>query len=221
MEAFYTDAHTHFRYPAQHNVRFVRNAYLHKNAGTLPYSVCCGLHPWKVTEQWTHHIELLKTLALLPNVAAIGECGLDYARQVSRELQQQAFEAHVQLANTVRKPLVLHIVQALHELPRFLRSARVTAVLHGYSGNEQQTNQLLHLNVMFSVGTRLLHKPEKLKNVVQHIPPHLLLLETDTQPAHFHELYLRTAQLLGMSEDALRMQVFSNFARTFFADEST
>ncbi|MGL5889126.1 MAG: TatD family hydrolase [Bacteroidia bacterium] len=214
-----TDAHTHFRYPQSGDVKFVRNAFLLKTAGRLPYTVCCGLHPWKVTENWETHIEHLKHLAVLPNVVAIGECGLDYARQVSRELQQQAFEAQIHIAHAVRKPLVLHIVKALYELPRFLKSAQVAAVLHGYSGNEKETQQLLHLNVLFSIGTRMLRQPEKLREILQTIPPEKLLFETDTRRNNLQQLYSTAAQIYKCEENVLRKQVFSNFAATFLTDE--
>ncbi|MCA6365117.1 MAG: TatD family hydrolase [Bacteroidetes bacterium] len=211
----YTDAHTHFRYRPPQQVKFVRNAFLLKSAGTLAYPVCCGLHPWLVEANWSKQIDLLAQLVKQPNVVAVGECGLDYAHGNDRRLQHEAFSAQLALANEAKKPLVLHVVKALHDLPPFLKTAQVTAVLHGYRGNAQQTAQLLEFDVMFSIGTRMLRQPEQLKQLVQHIPTHKLLLETDTTPHLLPELYNQTATLLNISEDALRMQVFSNFARTF------
>lgn len=215
MQWPFTDAHTHFRHRLPEQVRFVRNAFLLKSAGTLSYPVCCGLHPWQVDAQWRERINELAQLVKQPNVVAVGECGLDYARGNERRFQHEAFNAQIALANEAKKPLVLHIVKALHDLPSFLKTAQVTAVLHGYRGNAQQTAQLLAFDVMFSIGTSMLRNPEQLKQLVQHIPPHKLLLESDTTPHLLPELYSQTAMLLNTAEDALRKQVFSNFARTF------
>jgi TatD DNase family protein len=218
MQPPLTDAHTHFHYRPQQQVRFVRNAFLLKSAGTLGYPVCCGLHPWMVNDQWPQHLSKLAQLVKQPNVVAVGECGLDYAHGNDRQLQHEAFQAQIALANEVNKPLVLHIVKALHDLPALLKTAQVTAVLHGYQGNAQQTAQLSSFKIMFSIGTRMLRNTEQLKQVVQHIPPHQLLLESDTTPHRLAELYLQTALLLNMPADELRKQVFRNFARTFFSE---
>ena len=53
--------------------------------------------------------ELLRELAAHPRCAAIGETGLDYYRdRAPRELQQRAFEAQIELAREIGKPLVIH-----------------------------------------------------------------------------------------------------------------
>lgn len=214
-----TDAHTHFRYPPNGEVKFVRNAFLLKTAGRLPYTVCCGIHPWFVREQWRNDIELLKQLSAHHNVAAIGECGLDYLRPIPKTLQHEAFAAQIAMANELGKPLVLHVVKAYHDLPLFLKAAQTPVVLHAYNGSSELTKQLLNYTVLFSIGTRMLQKPEKLNEILQNIPPEKLLFETDTRRSGLQQLYSKAAQVYTCEETELRKQVFRNFAATFLLNE--
>jgi TatD DNase family protein len=219
MNIPFTDAHTHFRYPQNGEVKFVRNAFLLKTAGHLPYNVCCGIHPWFVREQWRNDFDLLKQLAAHHNVAAIGECGLDYLRPVPKALQHEAFAAQIALANELSKPLVLHIVKAYHDLPQFLKAAKTPVVLHAYNGSSEQTQQLQNYNVLFSIGTRMLLNPEKLEEILQNIPHERLLFETDTRRSGLQQLYSKAAQYYKCEEAELRKQVFRNFAATFLLNE--
>lgn len=211
----YTDAHTHYRYPKGDAVHFVRNAYLLQHPEKLNYNVCCGIHPWFVTPNWTNQLEQLAHIAKQNNVVAIGECGLDYLKPIDRTLQQLAFEAQVKLAIELQKPLLLHIVKAWHDLPPFLSAANTPVILHGYHGNPEQTKQLLKYTTLFSIGTRQLHNPEKLKQLLQHIPLERLLFETDTHRIGLPSLFAQAAAIYGLDEVVLRKQVFRNFAATF------
>src|SRR3989338_9400789 len=53
-----------------------------------------------------------------PRVIAVGECGLDYFRleEKTKEVQKDAFIQQIELANTLGKPLMLHIRPGLRSL---------------------------------------------------------------------------------------------------------
>src|SRR4051812_4484060 len=78
--------------------------------------------------------ELLKDSAV-----AVGECGLDYHYDNSpRELQRAAFSAQVQLAQEMRKPLIVHSRDAEDDTRAIVgeaRTAGVKGVLHCYTGS--------------------------------------------------------------------------------------
>jgi TatD DNase family protein len=89
-----------------------------KYPGRIYHSV--GLHPCHVTERWPDELaEMERILAAgdgIPPVA-IGEMGLDYfhlpkkdvaERQAMMDLQQQAFEAQLELANRYKLPVIIH-----------------------------------------------------------------------------------------------------------------
>ena len=55
--------------------------------------------------------EFYERLAIHPKVKAIGECGLDYYRldENTAKVQKEVFIKHIEVANKVNKPLMLHI----------------------------------------------------------------------------------------------------------------
>jgi TatD DNase family protein len=69
-----------------------------------------GIHP---TEESKEKVDLaqLEQLAKHPKVVALGECGLDYfhAKPEDVPAQREIFEKHVQLAQKIGKPLMLHV----------------------------------------------------------------------------------------------------------------
>ena len=79
--------------------------------------------------------EYYKKLAQDPKVVAIGECGLDYYRstnQESRIKQERAFRAQIELAQEVKKPLMIHCRNAFADLITALNAKRST--LNAHSG---------------------------------------------------------------------------------------
>lgn len=71
-----------------------------------------GFHPTdaKVVDI-SGDFSVLDQLANNPKVVAIGECGLDYFHSRPEEIpkQREIFEKHIDLANKVGKPLMLHV----------------------------------------------------------------------------------------------------------------
>ena len=71
---------------------------------------------------------------------AIGETGLDYYRdRAPRELQRLAFEAQIELAHALDKPLVIHTRDAAEDTLELLegRAGGLEVVLHCFSMPEQ------------------------------------------------------------------------------------
>ena len=68
-----------------------------------------GLHPTDSKEEFD--VEAFRSLARHPRVVAIGECGLDYFHAKPEEFARQRiiFQYHIDVANEVGKPLMLHI----------------------------------------------------------------------------------------------------------------
>ena len=74
-----------------------------------------GIHPTDThLDMAKTEFEGIKQLARHPRVVAIGECGLDYFHSKPEDMEQQRklFLQHIELANEVNKPLMLHIRNA-------------------------------------------------------------------------------------------------------------
>jgi TatD DNase family protein len=79
--------------------------------------------------------ELLE-LAAHPRVVAVGECGLDFYRDLSpRDAQHRAFSAQIELARRVGLPLVVHVREAGEEAMAQLadEAGDLTVVMHCFS----------------------------------------------------------------------------------------
>ncbi|WP_205690473.1 TatD family hydrolase, partial [Poseidonibacter lekithochrous] len=74
-----------------------------------------GVHPHDAKSVTDLSLAPLRQLALLPQVVAIGECGLDFNRDFSpRPIQEAVFEAQLALAAELNMPVFMHCRDA-HE----------------------------------------------------------------------------------------------------------
>jgi TatD DNase family protein len=153
----------------------------------------------------------LQALAAHPKCAAIGETGLDYYRDCApRTDQQRAFEAQIELARAVRKPLVIHTRAAEEDTLRTLgrRAGDLPVILHCFSMAERIEECLAHERWWISFAGNVTYpKAQALRLAAIRVPADRLLVETDApflspqpvrskrnQPAHV----VRTAQALAV-----------------------
>ena len=138
-----------------------------------------GCHP-NVAQQLD--TALLRELAAHPRCVAIGETGLDYYRdRAPRELQQRAFEAQIELARELDKPLVIHTREAAED---------TLATLHeragGVLGHREAVEDHAHADACIAAGWWLSFagnvtypKSAELAAVAARAPLGRLLVETD------------------------------------------
>ena len=81
-----------------------------------------GLHPHDAAD-WDEELEsLIRALAAEGKIVAIGECGLDYFRDLSpRDVQDIAFRAQIRLAKECDLPMIHHVRDAWPEARAVLR----------------------------------------------------------------------------------------------------
>jgi TatD DNase family protein len=95
-----------------------------------------GLHPHDAAGFNDALLGELEELAAHPRVVAVGECGLDFYRDLSpRDAQRRAFSAQIELARRAGLPLVVHVREAGDEaMAQLDAEARdVTVVMHCFS----------------------------------------------------------------------------------------
>ena len=69
-----------------------------------------GIHPDAVADDFEEKLNWLRDISAHKNCVAIGECGLDGLIDVDEKLQEKAFQAQIEIANSVKKPLIIHCV---------------------------------------------------------------------------------------------------------------
>ncbi|MBT8492912.1 MAG: TatD family hydrolase [Deltaproteobacteria bacterium] len=144
-----------------------------------------GVHPHdaKSCDQTT--MAELRSLASLPQVVAIGECGLDFNRNLSPpDVQRAQFEAQLELAAELSLPVFVHerdAGEAMLELLGRHRSQLGAVVVHCFTGNEKTLRGYLELDLYIGITgwicdeRRGLH----LRELIPLIPSNRLMLETD------------------------------------------
>lgn len=173
-----------------------------------------GIHPWKID---AYGMQLpysrLRSLLVRKEVVAIGETGLDKLCQVSLDKQEAVFRRHIELAEEVGKPVILHVVKAIDELLRLKKQLRPSTpwIIHGFRGKPAQARQLLSHGLSLSFGA--LYHPESL----QVTPVNRLFFESDEVGVSVTELIARAALLRNVPAEELTEIVQQNVKRVFFA----
>ncbi len=171
------------------------------------YSV--AIHPWNTGNVTQADIDLLRQAAQHPQVVAIGETGLDRLRGADITTQRHILQTHIQLAEQLRKPLIIHLVRATAELLDELRQTTITTpvVIHGFRGKPAVANQLIKAGCLLSFGERF--NPESLAIA---FPGHFLL-ETDTSTLTISQIAQRVADTLQLPPDTVLRAAADNAAR--------
>ena len=162
------------------------NAVAIATAGAHPEAMraVVGIHPHDAKDATPAALSELETLAREPLVAAIGESGLDYYYTHSpREAQIESLRAHVALARSARKPLVVHCRDAYVDLLRVLREERaheVGGVVHCFTGSIDEARGVLDLGFAISLsGIVTFRNADALRAAARAVPRDRLLVETD------------------------------------------
>lgn len=167
-----------------------------------------GVHPWDA--------ERGITLPHFEECDIVGETGLDYAKDVDHEAQQQLFEAHLAAAERLQKPVVLHVVRSFEDVMRTLKCYRLVGVVfHGFVGSTQQAARCVDRGYYLSFGERSLRSP-KCREVIASLPADRLFCETDDRIEPSIELiYAEVAAIRSVAIDKLKAQIFSNYEKLF------
>ncbi len=127
----------------------------------------------------------LEELARRPEVVAVGECGLDYFRNLSpAPAQRAAFHRQLALAARVGKPVFLHERDAHEDFVAILREHRASlagGVAHCFTGTQQQLARYLELRLAVGMTGWICdeRRGAHLLPLMREIPADRLLLETD------------------------------------------
>jgi TatD DNase family protein len=201
-------------------------------------SSTAGVHPHHAESFDASHREELSELLRLPQVVAVGECGLDYYRNFSPpDAQRAAFVAQLELAASARKPVFLHQRDAHGDFAAILRdfSGGLTGgVAHCFTGGRSELEDCLALGLHIGVTGWVSdeRRGQLLRESVPHIPADRLMLETDApyllprdlvphpksrrnEPCYLPHVARAVAHLRGESFEAVAASTTQNAARFF------
>lgn len=195
-------------------------------AGEEGVFVAMGIHPHQAGNE-----ESLDELRRLSDKAvAIGEIGLDFYRDyAAREDQQRIFEAQLQLADELQKPVIIHTRAAQEQTARTLESFPGTVIMHCFSEPDLLPVALERGYYVSFAGNVTYPKAEALRAAAAQVPADRLLAETDSpylapqpvrgkrnEPAYVVHTYAALAEIRGEDEAELGRRIDAN-ARAAFA----
>lgn len=140
-----------------------------------------GFHPCDI-KKYSEEAEVeLENLLKNPKVLAVGEIGLDYHwMEDPKELQKEIFQKQLNLARRVKKPVVIHTREAIHDTIEILNENRdIFGIMHCYPGSFESAKLLMD-RFYFGVGGVVTFKNAKsIKETVKELPIERIVLETD------------------------------------------
>jgi len=195
-------------------------------------SVSAGLHPM-ADQSDAFSVEALTALAQDEKVVAIGETGLDYYyHKDNPQWQRERFRAHIQVANDVNKPIIVHTRDAGDDTLKILREENAEAcggVIHCFTETQDFAEQALALGFMISIsGIVTFRNADALRAIAKTIPDDRLLIETDApylapiphrgkqnQPAFVQHVAQTLAEIRNTSVESIAEISRNNFYRLF------
>jgi TatD DNase family protein len=197
-----------------------------------------GVHPHHASEYTPRVNDVLLQLLRKDSVVAVGECGLDYYRDLSpRAAQRDAFQAQLELAEASRLPVFLHQRDADAEFVALLRPMlhRICGgVAHCFTGDAAALSEYLGMGLYIGITGWICDERRgvELRRLAKDIPLDRLMIETDApyllprnlnpkpatrrnEPMYLREVLRAFAEASGRSEETVAQAATGNAERLF------
>jgi len=206
-------------------------------------SICyatVGLHPHHASDYCNDTGSELRDMLGHENVVAVGECGLDFNRNFSTRKQQiSAFEAQLEIAIDLKKPIFLHQRDAHQDVVAIIASCRnelTQVVAHCFTGTSEEVDDYNRLDMYIGVTGWICdeRRGQSLQQAVKSIPIDRIMLETDApyllprdllkkpleknrnEPCFLPHIAKSVANYMALEETQLITAAYEN-SRRFFA----
>jgi len=192
-----------------------------------------GIHPHEADRVSDNDIKLFSGLLGKPKIAAIGEIGLDYYKNISSiENQKKLFIRILEIAKAADLPLIIHNRDAHVDTIDILKNViggRVNGVMHCFSGDEEFLKICLAMGLFISFTCNITYKNAgRLRDIIKLAPMDRLLLETDApflapqdfrgkrnEPMHVRYVAEEISRIKGLDFDEVAKITTENAVRLF------
>jgi TatD DNase family protein len=186
-----------------------------------------GIHPHQAADG--EPLDELERLLAADRAVGVGETGLDYYRDYApRDAQRALFEAHLELAQRVRKPVVVHTRAADVETAAALAAFGGTVVLHCFSSPRLLPVALERGYYVSFAGNVTYPNAAELRAAAASITDDRILAETDSpylspqprrgrrnEPANVVHIVAALAAARGVETAELERQIDANATAAF------
>jgi TatD DNase family protein len=186
-----------------------------------------GIHPHEAGS--THDLDVLRNLLAHPKAVAVGEIGLDYYRDYApHDAQGELFDAQLEIARELAKPVVIHTRAADTDTLARLERFDGTVVLHCFSSPQLLPTALARGWYVSFAGNVTYKNASDLRLAATQVPADRLLAETDcpylapqavrgkkNEPAYVVHTLEQLAQTRGEEVATLGAQIDRNASACF------
>ena len=152
-----------------------------------------GCHPHDAQTMDEASLKRLAELAEHPQVAVVGEIGLDFYRNLSpHDRQIEVFQHQLDTAASAGKPVAIHCREAADALSPMverwsgqqggrLPDGRPLGVMHYFSGDAELAGHYIELGFLISIHTSVTYpNAGQLQEVARRVPLDAMVVETDS-----------------------------------------
>ena len=158
--------------------------------------VSLELHPWSVGAGFPGvPAGFAEKLA---ECAALGEVGFDALRGDAKR-QSEILPELLELAESLGKPVVLHLVRPTEEVFEILGRYRLRYLVHGFRGKAEKLQRYLERGYFVSLGEKALTDPG-VAELLKARGLERIGFETDAGDGNIRDVLRRAAELLEMPE---------------------
>lgn len=192
-----------------------------------------GVHPSEL-DSHQPSVEELITRSNHPKCVAIGETGLDYYYngKETKKAQIEKFVNHMQAANKVKKPVIIHTRAAKEDTLDILKSENVEncgGILHCFTEDYDMAKKAIDMGMYISFsGIMTFKNAQDIQETAKKLPLDRILIETDApyltpvpfRGRHNYPEYVKyvaqfLADLRGVSYDDIAKQTYKNTCKVF------
>ena len=174
-----------------------------------------------------------------PSVKAIGETGIDGHIKVPLKLQQQVFNAHLNVAERCSLPVIVHHRKSHHLLLEAFKQARYQGegVIHAFSGSVEVAKRYIERGFYLGIGGTITYERAKktretLGYLLEHHFDHILL-ETDSpdmpmcgrqgepnEPCYLNDVVEAISSTFSVAPSEVIATTTANYFRLFGIEQS-
>ncbi|POB14240.1 TatD family hydrolase [Halobacteriovorax sp. DA5] len=177
-----------------------------------------GVHPWKLTDA-VSSFEEVKKLCRLDDCLLVGEAGLDRAIETDLNEQEKIFTWHIELANELGKPLIIHNVRCLSDIFRLHKTHKdhTAWILHDFNGTIKDLKDCHERKIYTSLGPRFYESSNaKIQETILNnkVDLEYIFFETDDRSdLEISQLYKEFAVRQKLQLADLKEQIWCNLSR--------
>ncbi len=183
-----------------------------------------GLYPTDAVELSDEEVDAVLDGIKQRDPIAIGEVGIDYHYDdTHKKRMRDVFTKVLDLAEEIKKPLLIHSRKAEADVIELLEGRSVVADMHCFGGSLKLAKRAAAMGCYFSIPATIV-RATHFQRLVEEVPMEQLLTETDSpwlspdrekknEPANIVLVVKEIARIKGLSEEECARLLWENASR--------